>query len=65
MNLQFPAFEQARNQDQEELSLVTHRELAGKIKNNMHTNKTPGFDIVTGKILNQLPRKGIIMLTYY
>lgn len=40
------------------------REAAEAINNNIHPNKTPGFDVITEKNLKQLPRKTIVMHTY-
>jgi hypothetical protein len=34
----------------------------GSIKN-INPHKAPGYDLITGKILRQLPRKAIVLLT--
>ena len=34
-----------------------------EIKENINRKKAPGFDLVTGEILKQLPRKAIVKLT--
>ena len=34
-----------------------------EIKNKINPNKAPGFDLITGKIIQQLPKKAIIKLT--
>jgi hypothetical protein len=38
------------------------RAVAQEIKN-INPHKAPGYDLITGKILRQLPRKTIILLT--
>lgn len=47
----------------EEIPLVTPKEVENDIKNNINPRKAPGFDLITGLILKQLPRKGIVKLT--
>lgn len=34
------------------------------ITNDLKPNKAPGYDLITGKLLKELPRKGVIFLTY-
>ena len=46
------------------IPFVTPKEVASEIKNNLNPKKSPGFDLITGEIMKQLPRKGILMLTY-
>jgi hypothetical protein len=33
------------------------------IKNNLNAKKSPGYDLITGKILKELPLKGLLLLT--
>lgn len=49
--------------EDEEIKLVTPREVAKEIKENINPRKAPGFDLITGEVLKQLPRKGIVKLT--
>lgn len=44
------------------LSLVTPKELARTIRS-LENKKAPGFDLITGEVLKQLPRKAIVFLT--
>ena len=41
----------------------TPKEIAEEIKF-LNPKKSPGFDLVTAKMMKELPRKGIVMLTY-
>ena len=50
------------NQEHEVINFVTPKEVAHEIKTNINTKK--GFDLITGKILKQIPRKGIVKLTH-
>ena len=52
------------NSRTETIPPVTPKEVADEIKYNMSSKKAPGFDLITGEILKQIPRKGIVMLTY-
>jgi hypothetical protein len=63
--------QQSRSEDQlilseenEEIPLVTPKEVGNEIKGNINPRKVPGFDIITSKFLKQLPRKGIVELTH-
>jgi len=47
-----------------EIPPVTPKEILNVIKVNIHPKKAPGFDLITGKILKQLPKKAIVKLTY-
>lgn len=51
-------------QDEENIALVTPGEVMKEIKYNIHSKKAPGFDLITGEILKQLPRKALVKLTY-
>jgi hypothetical protein len=66
-----PNEQQSRNEDQlvlseenEEVPSVMPKEVANKIKRNIKPRKAAGFDLITGEILKQLPRKGIVKLTH-
>lgn len=49
-------------QDNEDIKQTTTRELMREIKN-IKLKKAPGFDLITGEILKQLPKKAIVKLT--
>lgn len=46
-----------------EIRLVTPREMAREIKINIKPKKVPVFDLITGEVLKQLPRKEIVKMT--
>lgn len=48
----------------ENITPVTTKDVANEITTNLNPKKAPGYDLIAGKILKQLPRKGIVMLTY-
>ena len=50
-------------QDSAEILLVTCKEVEKEIKNNINLAKAPGFKLITGEILKQLPKKTITNLT--
>jgi hypothetical protein len=65
-----PNEQQSRNEEQmflseenEDIPLVTPKEVANKIKCNINPRKAPGFDLITGEVLKQLPRKCFVKLT--
>ena len=39
-------------------------EVTDMIKTKINTNKSPGFDLITGKLLHELPERAIRVLTY-
>jgi hypothetical protein len=43
---------------------VTPTEEGSEKKRNINLRKAPGFDLITGEILKQLPRKGGVKLTH-
>jgi hypothetical protein len=49
----------------EDIKLVTTTEAKNEIKNNMNPKKAPGFDLITGEVLRQLPRKTILKVTNF
>lgn len=42
---------------------TTPTEVTKKIKTNLNPNEAPGYDLVTGTVLNGLARKGNVKLT--
>ena len=46
------------------LDPVTSKEITDEIKTSFSTKKSPGFDLLTGEVLQKIPRKGIIILTH-
>jgi len=49
--------------DNEEIKLATTTEVKNEIKNNINPKKSPGFDLITGEVLQQLPKKAIVKIT--
>jgi hypothetical protein len=47
-------------QENEEIKLVTTTEVKNEIKNNINLKKATGFDLITGEVLQQLPKKVIV-----
>jgi hypothetical protein len=43
---------------------ITPKEILNAIKIHTNPKKAPGFDLITGEILKQLPKKAIIKITY-
>lgn len=43
---------------------VSLKEVIKEIKHNINPKKAPGFDLITGEILRQLPRKALVKLTH-
>jgi hypothetical protein len=50
-------------QENEEIKLATKREVKNVIHNNINPKKAPGFDLITGEVLQQLLRKAIVKIT--
>ena len=48
----------------ESLSLITPKQISRMIKKKLDPRKAPGHDGITARMLQQLPRKGIVFLTY-
>lgn len=44
-------------------NLFTVNEIRQMIKNSLNPKKSPGYDLITGQLFKELPRKGIVMLT--
>ena len=40
------------------------KEVKAMIANNINPKKSPGFDLITGKMIRELPQKGIQLFTY-
>lgn len=53
----------AIEQDEENIDKVTVQEICYEIKENINPKKAPGYDLITGVVLKQLPRKALVMLT--
>ena len=34
------------------------------VKNDLNSKKSPGYDFITGRIIKELPRKGIVPVSY-
>jgi hypothetical protein len=47
-------------QENEEIKLATTTEVKNVINNKINPKKTPGFDLITGEVLQQLSRKAIV-----
>ena len=56
--------EEITNISTENILPVTPKEVAIEIKANLNSRKASGFDLIPGKILKNLPKKGIVFLTY-
>ena len=49
--------------ENEDIKLVTATEVKNEINNNINPKKAPGFDLITGEVLQQLPRKTMVKIT--
>lgn len=49
-------------QEEVEIRPTTPKEVFDEIKTSINPKKAPGFDLITGEILKQLPRKAIVKL---
>lgn len=56
--------EKNENIEEKEIELVTPKEVSKESESNITPKKAPGLDLITGEILKQLPKKGIVILTY-
>jgi hypothetical protein len=52
------------SEENEEIPMVTPKEVANVIKCIINPRKAPGFDLISGEILKQLQRKGTVKLTH-
>jgi hypothetical protein len=50
-------------QEKEEIKLATTIEVKNVINKNINPKKAPGFDLITGEVLKQLPRKAVVKIT--
>jgi hypothetical protein len=50
-------------QDCAEIPLTSPAEIKREIKTNIYPKKAPGFDLITGQILKELPTKALVKLT--
>lgn len=57
-----PTLTEHINQDSKPIKKVTLKELKREIKYNLNPKKSPGFDLITGRVLKMLPTKGLLML---
>jgi len=48
----------------QQIPLVTPTELLNTIRVHINPKKAPGFDLLTGVILKQLPKKAIVKQTF-
>ena len=53
----------AQAAEEQQIAMTTCAKVAKEIRKNTSAKKAPGFDLITGEILKQLPKKGIIKLT--
>lgn len=51
-------------QEEVEIRHTSPKEVISEIKENINPKKAPGFDLITGEVLKQLPRKAILKLTH-
>ncbi|CAG9828874.1 unnamed protein product [Diabrotica balteata] len=51
-------------QTDERITLTSLREVSTEIKENINPKKAPGYDLITGELLKNLPRKAIVKLTH-
>lgn len=49
--------------DEEDISHVSLREIRN-VCNHLNTKKTPGYDLITNKIIKELPKKALLKLQY-
>jgi len=49
-------------QDIQNIKLATTREVKNKIKLNIKLKKSPSYDLITGEVLHNLPKKAIIKI---
>ncbi len=49
--------------ENEEIKPATATEVKNEINNNINPKKAPGFDLITGEVLQQLSRKAIVKIT--
>ena len=45
------------------IAYVSPREVKTAIFSKLNANKSPGYDLITGKILKELPKKAVIYIT--
>ena len=52
------------NRDETRVRPVTPEEVGSEIDKNVNSKKAPGYDLITGRIMKELPRRGIVKLTH-
>ena len=50
-------------QENEEIKLTSTTQVKNEINKNINPKKAPGFDLTTGEVLKQLPRKATVKIT--
>ena len=50
-------------QENDEINPTTTAEVNNEINKILNTKKAPGFDLITGEVLQQLPRKATVKIT--
>jgi hypothetical protein len=45
------------------IKFLTQKEIQNIIQDDLNPMKAPGYDLITGRILKEMPRKGIVHLT--
>lgn len=46
------------------IKMITPGEIRAVIKKKLNPKKAPGHDLITARMLQELPQKGIVMITY-
>ncbi len=52
------------NTDRTKIRAVSPGEVRSEIQRHMNPKKAPGYELITAKILKELPRKAIVLITY-
>lgn len=52
------------NRDETQLKPVTQKKIANEIAKNLSSKKAPGYDLIIGQVMKELPGKGITKLTH-
>lgn len=53
-----------QKKDSKEINFVTIKELITEIDENLSAKKNPGYDLITGQVLKELPKKGYMKLAF-
>lgn len=57
-------FQLENNNDCIVLKMITPQDVSNIIRKLASSRKAPGYDLITGQILKELPKKGIVKLIY-